>query len=267
MSVLEKRYDLNHKIKQVIFSLQYKNNPIKLIGSAAIKSQRYYGDFDMISAINKEDSPEVIYEQFKSIIEKIKKDPDFYFIELKIQTKDEKKFRYYKDDELDLKTIKDNHKNISFIKIDMSMWFDYQFSDVSILYALFGDPLEPVQLEKAIRDELKEFTKEGRFYKILKRKFTLYKGLAGDFDEKKLSELTEIFNSELGLKYKVASNLNALVNLLKYYDDPMTKARVLINLKLLRLEHYKIEDLEKHADALLKQVNAEAKPLLKNFPI
>ncbi len=263
MSILEQRVDLNDKIKHVLFSLQYKHNPIKLVGSAAIKSQRYYGDFDCMSAVNKKDSAKEMFDEFNDIIARIKKDPDLYFIELKIQTTD-KKFKYHKDDKLDLKTIQDNLKDINFFKIDLSMWFDYHFSDVSIIYQLFGDELTKDSLGVGIRDEIKELTDDGQYYKVLKRKFLIYR-INGD--DTKLKALTKIFNSELGLKYKVASNIEALELVLTYYHDPHTKERVRINLKMLHLEHYSLSNLDKEAKKLKKEINEKAEILNRHFPI
>lgn len=264
MSILERRTDLNDKLKHILFSLRYKNNPIKLVGSASLKSQIYYGDFDMISAIDKKNSPEEIYHEFNKIIKKINNDPELYFIELKIQTNDEQKFRYYENEPLDLETIKKNYKKIDFFKIDLVIWYEYMFSDASIIYSLFNEKPTPEEYKKTVKAEIKEYEKEGNYYKVLKRKFLLYKI---DGNKKKLKELTNIFNSELGLKYKVSSNLETIVNLLQYYTDDLTKERVKINLKLLHLEHYKLNDLEKHASELKREINLAAKTLSPHFQI
>ena len=262
MSILEERTPPNNKIHDLLFSLRYKNNPIKLVGSASLKSQTYYGDFDMMSAINKSDDANTIYYEFKKILEKINKDPNLYFIELKIELNDNKKFKYYKDDVLDLQTIKKHLKNISFFKIDLGMWDEYAFHEVSIIYMLFNDKLTTELIEKSIRGEIKEYEKTGLYYKVLKRKFLLYKNTV---DVKKLKELTKIFNSEIGLKYKIASNLEIINLVHEYYNDSHTNERIMINLKFLHLEHYKIRDLEKEAKKLKKEVNEKAHSFLPKF--
>lgn len=260
-TILEKRTNLDDKVKEVLFKLKYKNNPIQLVGSSSLRSQQYYSDFDCVSVIDKKDKPETIFKELESIINKIKQDPDLYFIELKIQTKDNK-FRYYKNDKLNLKVIEDNYKNIEFFKIDLCIWFDYHFTDLSIIYFLFSQKATRKEREQGIKQEIKEFEEEGNYFKVLKRKFIFYKGRG---NHKKLKQLTKIFNSELGQKYRLISNLETLENLYDHYKDNHTKERIKINLKYLGLNKYNPNNLEKEIDKLKKEINDQAKELNNKF--
>lgn len=264
MELLQERVSFDDKIREMMFSLRYKDNPIVLVGSASLSAQQYSADFDFVSAISRNDTPDQIYNEFNKILEKIDKDPDLYFLELKIQTKDEQKFRYYRGQKLSLDVIKKHHQNIDFIKIDMSAWFDYTFSDCSVIYSLFGNKLSPEEYKDSVREEIKEYAEEGNYYKVLKRKFLVYKI---DEDVPKLRELTHIFNSDLGRKYKIASNIEAIILVLDSYDDKLTRERAKINLKSLHLEHVTLDGLRKAADSMETIINKKAKKLNKHFPI
>lgn len=263
MALLQPRSNFNDKIKNVLFLCQYKDNPIKLVGSSSIQSQKYFGDYDALTAINKNENYKNVYTEFENIISKINNDPDLYFIELKIQTKN-KKFKYYKDDKLNLKIIKDNFYDIEYLKIDLSMWYDYQFIDVSIIYQLFSDSLTKDGLIDNLKDEIKDLQKDGKYYKILKRKFSIYK-IQGD--ENKMSELTKIFNSDLGLQYKIASNIEAMELVYQHYKDKITIERIKINLDFLKINKNKFKDLENEAKKMKNEINKEAKKLNENFEI
>ena len=273
MSVLQPRTNFNDKIRNVLFMCQYKNMPIKLVGSSSLQSQQYFGDYDALTTINKKEKPDEIYSEFMRIFKNVKNDPDLYFIEFKIQTMDDK-FKFFKNDNLNLQDFKKHYENTDFYKLDLVMWFEYQFVEVSVIYQLLkldrdviANPETKLKKENteninSLEEDIKDLIKEKKYYKILKRKFSIYK-LEGN--EKKMSQLTKIFNSDLGLKYKVASNLEAMDLVKEHYTDHITKERIKINLQYLNLHQYKINDLMKEAKKMKNEINIEAEKYLKKF--
>lgn len=253
----------NHEdvIKNTLDICSYKENPIKLVGSSSLLNQQYFGDYDAITAIKTTESAISIFEEFNKIFESINKDTNLYFIEFKIQTSNNK-FRYYKNNKLDLKTIESNYKNIIFFKLDLSVWSNYHFTDFSVIYNLFTDKLSIPHLSKSLTEDINELTKEGQYYKALKRKYSIYK-LNGDTI--KMKELTDIFNSDLGFKYKVASNLEAMDLVKDHYNDLLTRKRIKINLDYLKLYDYNLNDLMKHAKNMKKEINLEAEKIYHDF--
>ena len=263
MDITKPRINFDTKIIDVLEKCEFKNYPIKLVGSSSLQSQRYFGDYDGLTVIGKNHKPKEIYDEFKKIITNVYNDQDLYFIEFKIQLINNKKFKYFKNDKLSLETIESNYKNVEFYKLDLSMWHDFQFVDVSIIYQVISD-FNKDELIKGLNEEIKDLIKDKQYYKALKRKFSIYKL---EDNTKKMAELTKIFNSELGLKYKLASNLEALDLVYQHYKDKLTKGRIKINLEYLKLYDYDLNDLMKKAKELKKEVNTEAFEYVKKFNI
>ncbi len=261
MDIKKTRISFDTKILDVLEKCKYKDYPIKLVGSSSLQSQRYFGDYDGLTVIGKNHKPNEIFDEFSKIIENVNNDPDLYFIEFKIQLTNDKKFKYFKNDKLSLKVIESNHKNVEFYKLDLSMWHDFQFIDVSIIYQVISN-FNKDEIIKGLNEEIKDLLKDGYYYKALKRKFSIYKL---QDNTKKMTELTNIFNSDLGLKYKLASNLEALDLVYQYYKDPITKGRIKINLEYLKLYHYNLNNLMQKAKELKKEVNSEAEKYIKKF--
>ena len=55
-------------------------------------------------------------------------------------------------------------------------------------------------------------------------------------DYPNMKNLTSLFNSNMGKRYQLNSNLKTIILLKTMYDDELTKKRIDINLKFLRIE-------------------------------
>ena len=66
MNILEKR-KINSYINDIVKNLTFKNNKLKLAGSASLASQRYYADYDSNCNI-KTRKQTVIHNEFKRIL-------------------------------------------------------------------------------------------------------------------------------------------------------------------------------------------------------
>lgn len=263
IELTQQRINFNDQIKNTLFLSQYKENPIKLVGSSSLQAQKYFGDYDALTYIKKKERSKNIYEEFKNIFKKTGSDPNLYFIEFKIQTKNNK-FKYYKNDKFDFKTLNNNFDETEFYKLDLSMWYEFQFVDVSIIYILVDEYLEIEKKEEInnLKVDIKNLEKEGKYYKMLKRQFSIYR-LKND--KNKMLELTNIFNSDLGLKYKVASNIEAINLVQHHYKDDLTKKRIKINLDFLNLNKYNFKDLVKQAEKMKDEINNKAKKFINKY--
>ena len=127
----------------------------------------------------------------------------------------------------------------------------------------FPFPITKKELEKVLRKDIDDKLAHHKYFKVLKRLFSLYKTQGekvGD-NQKKINNLTNIFNSELGMKYAVMSNLETIELLLSHYNDPFTKNLVKLNLERLGVSNNIKENLKELSD----YVNSEAKLLLENL--
>ncbi len=67
MDVLNEKRKLDSKISDIVNNLKFKNHKMNLAGSASLKSQRFYSDYDFNTQI-KEYKPVTIYNEFIKIL-------------------------------------------------------------------------------------------------------------------------------------------------------------------------------------------------------
>lgn len=230
MDILETKkigeYDAD--LIKIIKKLQFKNAPIEFKGSASLKSQRYYSDIDLFSQIDSTLKADEIYNEFCSILDAVRNDPNIYFIELKIELKNGRKIRFFKNDTLDKDVFMKYYKLIDFIKIDCITFLVNIFMELSIIYKMSNVKMDKGDYVRGLNEDIKELKKEGRYYKVLKRLFNKFKL---DGDTEKLLYLSEVFNSDLGKLYQKISNMEAILKVVENHKDDMTKRRAQLNLK------------------------------------
>ena len=169
MDILEPKgnFDLDDNIKNIMKILKFKNNPIELKGSGSLKSQEFFSDYDFFTNIKYNYSLSEIYDEFKNIIRDILKNNDLYFIELKIQKKT-KKYRWFPSDNFDKDDFIDKFKDVLFVKLDIVAYINNIFIDVSCIYN-FNREATRIDIIAEFRKDIKDFEKERKYYKILKR--------------------------------------------------------------------------------------------------
>jgi hypothetical protein len=141
---------------------------------------------------------------------------------------------------------------VDLLKIDIIVRIEYEFTQVSCIYSFSKTPITTEAYINELEKEITDFKKEGLYYKALKRKFSIYK-IEKNFP--KLVLLTRYFNSGDGLIYQKISNIDAVIQLKEYYDDPETLKRIEINMKQIGV---RIKDKDK----MYKRINSNAKKLL-----
>ena len=261
MDVLERKPESNYEddLKKIIKLLTYKKYKIQLKGSSSLSSQQYFSDYDLFCVIPKSEK-EGFYKFLSDLINKIEsgEEGDIYFIELKMQTKNEKKIRVYPKEKLNKTSYDKAYDKLDFIKIDLICRVNNKFVEVSCIYSFSNSTPSQADYINSIIQDIKELKKEKKYYKILKREFNIMKA-RGNKDE--LVRLSRIFNSDLGAEYKIISNLEALQSLLEHYQDPTIIKKVLINLKDLHLPT-NIKQIDDFIKDKSKKLNTQAKSLL-----
>ena len=140
MNILEKR-KVNSYINDIVKNLTFKNNKLKLAGSASLASQRYYADYDFNCNI-KTRKQTVIYNEFKRILSYT--NDKLYFLEFKIEYLDGTKLK------LNNNYIKlSMFKNIKFIRL-ITLYFLISFLKTFQSYITF------IILKKIRRLKLKD---------------------------------------------------------------------------------------------------------------
>jgi hypothetical protein len=244
----------DEEIVNILKALKYPNSSIKVIGTASLKGQKYPSDYDIITNV-KEKDPERVYNTFKKIINKTNKMSNVYFIELKIQGKTENDKKKFFDNENIPKDefINQFNKGVEFIKIDYVVRFGNNFKDVSVNYffntELTREDIFHILLTR-MNNDAREYRKEGRYFKALKRIFNIYRYLR---QKRSLVKLAKFFNSEYGRLYALSSNLKTIKLLVESgYRDADTRSKILINLKDIGIEPdiTKINDVIEKTDKI-----------------
>ena len=256
MDVLEHKPLSQHpeELKKVSKLLQYGKVKLELKGSASLASQKYPSDYDFMCSIHPD--KEKFYDFLVELIDTIKGSKDKWFLELKLQTKAGKKIRVYPHTTFKREVYDKAFPSLDFVKLDL-VAFIGRFAEVSVIYNLTETAQTPEEYIASLEKDIKDLKKEGLYYKILKRRFTIAKA---DKNKKELVRLSKIFNSELGEEYQLLSTLEAIQKVLDSYQDANTLRTTLIALKDLHLpaDTDKIEEwVASHSKAL----NAKAKKL------
>jgi hypothetical protein len=279
MNITDKKpkYTYDDLVKFIITHFQIGRNPLELVGSSSLQSQKYPSDFDLITSVSNKTNSETFFNNINSWTEIIDENPNLYFIELKIQTKKGEKFRYFNYDlPINYSDFKTKYKNVAsrkagpvpspsggeldFIKLDLIAYIDNIFKDVSIIYS-FGEPPTTIQKLKKLNEDMEQFKKENNWFKVLKRLFVYY----SIKDNKRITlYLNEIFNSKLGELYAIINNIKTIEILMEYYDSPDIETKVLLNLKEIGL--YKDRDnLGKIKQDYEEILNKNSKKVMENL--
>jgi len=263
MDILEKKQksEFDNDLKDIIKILRFKNNPIELKGSSALKSQEYFSDYDLFTNIFLNYGVEDVYNEFRKILNNIISSYDLYFIEFKIQTKKGKKYRWYPNDEFKFEDFKKAFRDVDFVKIDTVVRTTNIFIEVSCIYKFSQEILPTEDYISSLNKDIKELKKEDNYYKILKRLFNIFKA---EGDKHNIEILTKVFNSELGKQYKKISNLEAIQSLKQYYKDADTKKKIEINLTDIK-ESQNEKSIENNLKKYKNDLNNKAKKIYNNL--
>ena len=114
---------LDYKIIDIIKILKFNKYKIDIKGSSSLKSQQYFSDYDFFCQIPDKIGGDEAYNTIINIVRKVGEQFGIYFIELKLQTLNNKKIRWYNADNIDknnlisfLRTLNDTTftKNVRF---------------------------------------------------------------------------------------------------------------------------------------------------------
>jgi hypothetical protein len=272
MDILENKtnFDINDKVRKYRDLFKYKNNKIILNGSAALKSQYYFSDFDFSTNISINNKS---FHEFERILNDINNENFIYFIELKIQLKNGKKIRCKTIDKFTQKLFNKHSYDVDFIKIDIVSWIDGRFIEMSCIYDIVGESLKRFRacgdkpkkdLLKSLKDDINDLMDEGKYYKVLKRIFNIYKikSFKSEYKNKKLLVyLTQFFNSDNGKIYSDIANVEAIKLIFKKYTDPITQQRIKSNLDSLGIKS-NIRNINKFIKVNSKLINDNAKQIV-----
>jgi hypothetical protein len=146
-----------------------------------------------------------------------------YLTELKYQTKSDLKIRMYPGDIISQQGLERYYDQIKFIKIDTVARIKNKFYVITCIYHFKDVITQTLQdITKQLEDDIIELKQEHKYYKVLKRLFSM-SVLNNNIGM--VNYLMRVFNSELGKQYEKLCNLQAIELLQKFYTDEATKEK------------------------------------------
>lgn len=267
MDITEKK-KLGTELRIFTNALKWGDNEIELLGTGSQAVQKYPSDFDFFSSIKGDRDVKQMFAEMERILRRAQETNEMTFIELKVQRKDGAKQKFYEpwfSEQQFTKAVGDP-AGLDFIKIDYVVFVreTNELTELSIIYSFSGMPPIPDLVSK-IKDDYQHYHSEGKVYKSLKRMYSIYR-LKGQ--KAKLVELSQLFNSSTGAKYKASSNLKAILLLAEHRpDDRDLEKKIRVNLNdlgnQLGVKINTLGQIKSLTAKLDKEIEAETQEWLK----
>jgi hypothetical protein len=228
-----------------------------MIGSAGLASQLYVGDIDLLTFVLGRKENKFVNKEIKDIIRNIQSDDDLYFMEFKIQYDDGSKIKFYPDEVEKIEIPTKKFDKIEYLKFDLIYYVDSIFREVTINYWF----KEINDMVDRMKNDIIELRDEGRYYKIIKRLFSIAKS---NNDIPKGLILSKFLNKAVGHDYMYLNNLKAIHDVLMVYDDNTTRNKARINLKNMDIRA-NYDHIEKLINKYQEKVDSSALKFLKTI--
>jgi hypothetical protein len=263
MNILDKKDsdEIDKELEPFFTTFHLPKVKANLKGSSLYKYLLYKSDFDLLCIVERTTPLTEFFIGLSSVLQKINLNPDMYLIELKYETKANLKVRMHPGDIISQQGLERYYDQIKFIKIDTVVRVRNKFYEISCIYH-FKDNIAqtPQDIIKQLEDDIVEFKEEHRYYKVLKRLFSIS---VLNKNINMINFYIRVFNSELGKQYEKLCNLQAIQLLEQYYKDDSTREKINANLKLIH------ESNKGSIDTLIKRyskvINNESKNIYDNL--
>jgi hypothetical protein len=195
-----------------IAKLMSVESKVNMVGSASIKKNIYYGDYDLFEKVEGP-SKSSVYAHFKSLFYHVRQLPKIVITDFKIGDK-----RWSYDDIMNKENDGmgfDDALNIKgIIKLDIIALINNRFYEITEVYQMCFNGKCNMEYKKDVIikdlvDEYKLKTNEGNYMKALKKMYSIIK--IKNNNDPKLNVLLEYFNSAIGLLYRNKSELETIL--------------------------------------------------------
>lgn len=217
--------EYNNELVEVFNELAI-NNHFNVIGSASIKRSVNYGDYDLQTIFkckNKKKCVEKIRQHFIKLFKIAKKNKQLWVTDLKIGELNTEPLRWNQED-----LVNKINKGVSFndallmkstIKVDIVYYLNGRFVEITDNYYfnIAGNKNYKETTKNDIIDSISEsyneYIEQKKYFKSLKRLYAIIR--LKDPDNKKLDLLLNYFNSDIGLLYRVTTEIETLILLIE----------------------------------------------------
>jgi len=215
----EKQYNNNIKKIAKLMSLESKVNNV---GSAKIRRNLYYSDYDSFSTV-KGKNENMIYNHLMSVFKIIRNSENTIITDFKLGENAKGEPLRWTYEEIKRRenngiTFEQSLKQKSMIKMDIVTLLNGRFIEITEVYNIFIDgesnsDYSKENIMKELTDDMKKQIKEGNMMKALKRKYSLL-NLDGK-DKATREKLIDYFNSPIGLLNRSKSDLETMLTVIQ----------------------------------------------------
>jgi hypothetical protein len=265
-----------------IFAFLSIDGEQSLVGSSADKNILYSADYDLFEKkrfAKKEDVFNHIFKLFREKFKEALENPNIWITDFKCGTFRGQPLRWNKQE------IKRGYKNIddfkilftdclqqqSRIKLDIiAIDKDHNITEYSDIYMIRIGKLNLTpedsgeEIKKSILGNFYDYANKKKYFKALKRLYS-YAKLSNMKNIEK--DLISIFNSSLGVDYKIMSDLGTLVGLLEQKFKPIDKSIIIKHLDKMKINTNKKNlksSLNSIIDKMNNDINEKLIPLIKS---
>ena len=214
--------EINNNIK-IIGKLMSLESKINIVGSANVKRNLYYSDYDLFQKVRGK-SEQLIYNHFKAVFNIIKSSSNVVISDFKLGEDDKgESLRWDYNDIMKGEnggvSFKDALKMESIIKLDIIIYINGRFIEISEVYNVYLDGKSNMnyskdEVIKELTEDYKELVNDGNYFKALKRMYSIIK--LNDENDSRLNILVDYFNQPIGLLYRCKSDLETINIILTY---------------------------------------------------
>ena len=215
----EKQYNNNIKKIAKLMSLESK---INIVGSAKIRRNLYYSDYDSFSTV-KGKNENMIYNHFRSVFEIIRNSENTIITDFKLGENAKGEPLRWTYEEIKRRenngiTFEMAINQKSMIKMDIVTLLNGRFIEITEVYNIYIDgssnaDYSKENIMKELIDDMNEQIKEGNYMKALKRKYSLLN--LENKNKEVRDKLIDYFNSPIGLLNRSKSDLETMLKLFK----------------------------------------------------
>jgi len=248
----------------------------KVLGAASLRSTLYINDYDLHDYFKSNSSNAInrITQHFKKLFKDTYKDSSKWITDFKCgidpygATEEEQKLRWDRHDiHRSYKILKNGSKkwfkdcilDPTIMKIDYVVLLNGQFVEISENYniTIKGKSNEIYSsFEKAMKEEIKKYKKEGNLFKAYKREFSLLRYL--DKNQKRMTQLIQLFNSEAGYLNKIINELKLVLLMSEQTFRPVSVKDLRMNLQIIKQQlsavfEIKIKNFSRQIEKISKE--------------